>query len=118
MTTSTFWELETLVNPTNDLQNSNDLHHQSSRIPNGEITFSTRLSISLQYFAGGSPYDISFVHGVSHSVVFQSIWFIVDKINNCKSLKIEFPKDHTAQLEFKIKVQLTTKIALVLLMVF
>ena len=48
---------------------------------NGLIHSSVRLSIALRYFAGGSVYDIALVHGVSHTEVYQSIWRVLNAIN-------------------------------------
>lgn len=64
---------------------------------NGIISNATRLSVALRYFAGGRPEDISLVHGISHSEVFNSVWLIVDAVNKCPKLKIGFPEDHAEQ---------------------
>lgn len=37
--------------------------------PNGPITHASRLSMSLRYFAGGDPLDISCIHGVKDGEV-------------------------------------------------
>jgi hypothetical protein len=50
-----------------------------------------RLSITLRYFAGASPYDLVVTHGVSMASVFYSIWGVVDCINKCPDLDIKFP---------------------------
>lgn len=55
------------------------------------------LSCALWYFAGGSSYDITLVHGISHSEVFNSIWKIVDAANGCEKLEFSFPSDRAEQ---------------------
>ena len=50
-----------------------------------------RLSIALRYFAGGSVYDLMQVHGVSMQSVFDSVWGVVDVINNTPVLEFNFP---------------------------
>jgi hypothetical protein len=64
------------------------------RIPNGPITHTVRVSITLRYLAGGQPLDIALVHGVSHSEVFESLWKVVDAINQHPELAITFPTSH------------------------
>lgn len=65
--------------------------------PNGKISSSVRLSVAIRYFAGGDPLDISLVHGISHSEVFRSVWFVVDAVHLCPELEIKFPTDHDRQ---------------------
>ena len=60
------------------------------------ISTKIRLSIAIRYFAGGSPYDIMLVHGVSHKSVFTSIWGVIDAVNSCEKLAFHFP-NHTQQ---------------------
>jgi hypothetical protein len=64
---------------------------------NGLIPSPTKISVALGYFAGGSPYDIDVVHGISHTEVFRSIWTVVDAVNACPNLAFEYPKDHSEQ---------------------
>lgn len=63
---------------------------------NGLIPSPTRLSNAIRYFAGGSVYDISLVHGVCVRKVYYSVWIIVDAVNTTPELAIEFP-DYTKQ---------------------
>jgi hypothetical protein len=65
--------------------------------PNGLIHSAIRLSIALRFFAGGSAYDIALVHGVSYVEVYRSVWRVVDAVNQCAELCIQFPSDHQAQ---------------------
>ena len=57
-------------------------------IPNGPITPSIRLGAALCYFAGGSPYDIMCVFGISYSEVLASVWIVVDAGNKCPHFQI------------------------------
>ena len=66
-------------------------------IPNGIISTSVRLGIALRYFAGGSPYDIMVKFGVSHTSVFESVWIIVEAVNELPAFKIEYPSDVAKQ---------------------
>lgn len=65
--------------------------------PNGLIHSAIRLSIALRFFAGGSAYDIALVHGVSYVEVYRSVWRVVDAVNQCAELQIQYPSDHQAQ---------------------
>ena len=47
--------------------------------------------MALRYFAGGCPYDIMLVHGVSHQSVFDSVWGVVDAINATAFFNYSFP---------------------------
>ena len=66
--------------------------------PNGDVPFSSRLSMSIRWFAGGEPIDILQVHGVGYQQVYISVWIVVDAINKCDSIQIVFPTDHSEQL--------------------
>lgn len=55
------------------------------------ISAKCRLSMALRYFAGGCPYDIMQVHGVSYVSVFDSVWGVVDAINATKYFNYSFP---------------------------
>jgi hypothetical protein len=66
-------------------------------IPNGEIRSSVRLGIAIRYFAGGSPYDIMMKFGVSHTSVFESVWIVVEAVNQLPAMKIQYPSDVAEQ---------------------
>ena len=66
---------------------------------NGSISNSVRLAVALRYFAGGSPYVITTTYGISFSEVFVSVWRIVNAVNQCPCLNIEYPTSHSKQLE-------------------
>jgi hypothetical protein len=65
--------------------------------PNGIIPVALELRIALRYFAGGSPLDFIGSHGMSFTSIWNSIWRIVDVINECEQLRIRFPEDHSIQ---------------------
>jgi hypothetical protein len=43
--------------------------------------------------------DIVLVHGVSHAKVFESLWLVVDAINQHPKLSINFPESHDKQMQ-------------------
>lgn len=65
--------------------------------PNGKIDTSVRLACAIRYFAGGSPYDIITIFGISHSEMFNSVWYVVDAINKKKKFDIKYPESHHDQ---------------------
>jgi hypothetical protein len=91
-----FWKLCDLLRE--KLEPQYDDPFSVFRIPNGLITHTVRVSIALRYLAGGQPLDIALVHGVSHSEVFESLWKVVDAINQHPELAITFPTSHQQQL--------------------
>jgi hypothetical protein len=73
-----------------------DVHGENWSAPpisNGAISTSVRLGIAIRYFAGGSPYDIMAKFGVSHTSVFESVWMVVEAVNNLPAMNIEYPSD-------------------------
>ena len=68
-------------------------------IPNGLVTASVRLACALRYFAGGSPYDIMSVYGVSHTIVLDSVWCVVDAVNQLPNFHIEYPRSRAEQMK-------------------
>jgi DDE superfamily endonuclease len=99
MKEQSFWKLHTLLLPILNSCSSTSQKTWENGATNGVISTSIRLSIALPYFAGGCPYNISIVHGVSHSAVYESVWQVVDAVNKCNALSFEFPEDHAAQRE-------------------
>jgi len=100
METEIFWKLHShlvfyLIHDRN--RNRNDIMYRNWA-PNGRILASTRISCAIRYFAGGSPYDIAVMHGISHTSVFDSVWMVVDSVHACPELDIMFPTDHYEQL--------------------
>ena len=92
MSKQSFWKLYYLLK-NNDIEEINVF----KRTRSGEIKLSSRLSIDIRWFAGGSQYDICQIHGVSYYEVMNSVWIIVDLVNLCDSIKIKFPCTHSEQ---------------------
>jgi hypothetical protein len=69
---------------------------------NGLTPSPSRLAVALRYFAGGSPYDLSVMHGMSVKEAYRSVWFVVDAINKSDLLNIEFPSDHNVQRQLSL----------------
>jgi hypothetical protein len=53
---------------------------QRSGAKNDVIPMPTKISVALRWFAGGSAYDISIMHGISHTDVFRCVWRVVDAV--------------------------------------
>ena len=68
-------------------------------IPNGPIPTSLRLGIAIRFFKGCPSYDIHEIFGVSHAAVIDSIWTVVQAINQHPAFRLEYPADHQAQLD-------------------
>lgn len=90
-----FWKLHGLLQPYCQRQTK----RKRGATPNGDIPSSAKLSMALRWFAGGEPADIFQNHGVHYSEVYTSVWEIVDAINLCPSLQMEFPDDHREQMK-------------------
>jgi hypothetical protein len=92
-----FWNLCSLLRL--QLEPEYDDPLSINRIPNGRIDHTVCISIALRYLAGGQAMDIALEHGVSHSTVFESLWLVVDVINQQPELSINFPECHVEQLQ-------------------
>ena len=66
-------------------------------IPNGPISTKVCLAAALRYFAGGSAHDIMSAYGLSHTAVFDSVWSVVEAVNQLPEFYIEYPNSHTEQ---------------------
>jgi hypothetical protein len=66
-------------------------------IPNGPITPSVRLACALRYFAGASFYDLMTTYGIGHTDASNSIWYVVDAINDHPDFAMRFPTNHEEQ---------------------
>jgi hypothetical protein len=91
MSAKSFFDLHKLLLPYLKCKQPSDKKKWKNGSPNGLIISTVRLSIAIQYFAGGRPEDIALVHGVSHSDVFRSVWKVVDTVLQCPELAISFP---------------------------
>jgi hypothetical protein len=96
MESTSFWKLCTLLRPYLVKPSKKKCRNGAK---NGLIPLPTKISVALRYFAGGSPYDISVVHGVSHTDVFRHVWQVVDAVNKCPELSFRYPSDHEKQQE-------------------
>jgi DDE superfamily endonuclease len=94
MEPSSFWKLCRLLRPFLVKATKKKCRNGAK---NGLITTPTRISVAIRYFAGGSPYDISVVHGISHTDVFRCVWSVVDAVNACPDLSFQFPSDWEEQ---------------------
>lgn len=72
-------------------------------VRNGHVHSSVRLACALRYFAGGSPYDLMGKYGISHTVVMESVWYVVQSVNNLREMDIEYPE--SAEEQEKIAMQ-------------
>ena len=65
------------------------------------------MACTLRYFSGGSPFDILVKYSVSHTEMLNSVWYVVEAVNQKEVWYINYPKDHNEQLkvaaEFKAK---------------
>jgi len=66
-------------------------------IPNGEVPTSIRLACAIRYFSGGSPYDLMSLYGVSHTLVYDSLWQVVQATNSLKEFHILYPECRNMQ---------------------
>ena len=100
MDESDFWKLHMMLRPYMEKQKprSGKKKHKDGA-KNGLIPMSSRLSCTLRYFAGGLPYDISVIHGMSHTELFASVWNVVNAVNSCDELAFRYLTDHTKQRE-------------------
>jgi len=57
------------------------------------------LGAALRFFSGGRPEDISVVHGISHSEVFNSVWKVLDAANVAEQLAFSYPSCRKAQCD-------------------
>jgi hypothetical protein len=94
MREESFWNLLDLIE---DKLGKVDGKRKRGKAPNGNVSSSVRLAIALRYLAGGNPIDICAVYRVHSSVVYQSIWMVVEAINKTKELQIQFPTKHEDQ---------------------
>jgi hypothetical protein len=80
--------------------NRNQVNMKPPPVVNGPITTSIRLGIALWFFKGCPSYDVHDIFGVSHAAVIESIWIVVQAINEYVPFDLEYPADHNKQ--FKI----------------
>ncbi len=66
--------------------------HTPLPIPNGQVPASVQLACALRYFAGGSEYNIMNVCGALHTIILDSVWCVIEAINQVPEFLIEYPK--------------------------
>ena len=69
---------------------------------NGPIEYSIRVACLLRYLAGGSPYDMAVIFGVSIGEVYESVWEVADVINQIPEFSISYPACHAKQEEIAL----------------
>jgi len=72
-------------------------HAKTFYVHNGPITSDMRLGAALRYFAGGSPYDICMVFGISHTEALDSWKYVANAIHGCPNFDIEYPASQDEQ---------------------
>ena len=77
---------------------------------NGPITTCVRLACALRYFAGASSYDIMAKYGISKKSVSESVWAVVDAVNNLDEFIIEYPDTEEVQLMIAHKFQCVSEV--------
>jgi hypothetical protein len=70
---------------------SNYLNPSPPPPPNGTISTSVCLACALRYYAGGSAYDIISSYNISHTELLESVWYVVDAINQTALFDISYP---------------------------
>ena len=66
-------------------------------IRNGKIESSVRLACAIRYFAGGSTYDIMGKYFISYSEVMESVWYVVQAVNELERFDIKYPESAEEQ---------------------
>ena len=97
MTYETFHELQPMLHPFIIKSTGYTDDSATFYCHNGKISTSVRLACAIRYFAGGSPYDIMVKFGVSHSVIFESIWIVVNAIDKHPNLVFKYPESFEEQ---------------------
>jgi hypothetical protein len=89
---------------------------QAARSSSGPVAPEVRLAVTLRWLAGGSFHDIHRLHKISKEEMFNSIWKVVDAVNNHEPWKFSFPfgdAEALAHLEagFRAKVRFIAVVA-------
>ena len=79
-------------------------------VHNGPVTTFVRLACVLQYFVGASPYDIMAKYGISKKSVSESVWAVVEAVNNLDVFNIKYPDSEEVQLELACKFQSVSEV--------
>lgn len=78
----------------------------------GSEWFSSGWVLRFDIFAGGDPNEISLIHQVSYAEVFNSVWMVVDAVNNTSGLNIKFPSDYDVQEKMAAQCEKKSEIGL------
>ena len=71
---------------------------QAACSSSGSIAPAIRLSMTLRWLAGGSFHDIYRSHHVSKDALYESLWLVIDAINNHPDYALNFPVDDPEKL--------------------
>jgi hypothetical protein len=66
-------------------------------VPNGPIASSMRLACWLRMASGASPYYLMVKYGISHTAVFDSLWYVTTAINSLDEFSISYPSSRDEQ---------------------
>ena len=103
-----FSKIETKLN---QIMRRNDPEKKRDHAVNGIIPLQSRLGCALRFWAGGDPYDLTLVFGMSYCEIFRSVDFVLDAINETESLQIKFPTDHEKQKSIAREFQAKSDVA-------
>jgi len=73
-------------------------------VHNGPITTCVWLDYALRCFAGASPYDFMAKYGISKKSVSESVYAVVEAVNNLDEFIIEYPDSEEVQLLVSFRV--------------
>jgi len=73
-------------------------------VRNGPVTTCVRLACALRFFADASPHDIMAKYGISEKSVSESVWAVVEAVNNLDVFNIEYPDSEEVQLLVSFRV--------------
>ena len=69
---------------------------------NGPIQIALRVACLIRYLAGGSPYDVALIFGISISEVYESVWEVIDAVNRLPEFTLTYPSCHLKQEEIAL----------------
>jgi DDE superfamily endonuclease len=81
----------------------NQGNHQSQG--QGHISSKLILHCLIRYMAGGSFHDIRTFAGIAKATFFNCIHWVIDAVNNCPALAIEFPTDPNGLKQLAVEFQ-------------
>ncbi len=74
-------------------------HTRTPPVPNGPVSSRIRLAIALRYFQGYPNLAVQEIYQVSHAVVLDSLWIVVQAINEYQPFNLGYPMEHDKQLQ-------------------